>query len=305
MRAPEASSSSTSNARSPTISSRPACSGPAAYRCLPSTVTIPYLSAFMRFHVTTSKRVSGSASSALRSPRGQVRLATSLAVVVLVAQREAPLEQPGVERRHAPARSAPARTACGAPRRPGTPRRPSRGPRTRCRTRIRTRNAPGTTGTGASASPARTSCAPRPRRHADTIRGGTPPSHSKMSRSAWHAHSAFSPGISWLGPTFEYGKSSTNRRMRDTSPRNLTSTPHGIGLRLARMPHQVEVAGLALRGELAPQLRDLPRHGRQRHLRPVLVTQTLPYPGRGMPLLAPRAAILREPLPESPARNGR
>ena len=209
MRAPEASSSSTSNARSPTISSRPACSGPAAYRCLPSTVTIPYLSAFMRFHVTTSKRVSGSASSALRSPRGQVRLATSLAVVVLVAQREAPLEQPGVERRHAPARSAPARTVCGAPRRPGTPRRPSRGPRTRCRTRIRTRNAPGTTGTGASASPVRTSCAPRPRRHTDTIRGGTPPSHSKMSRSAWHAHSAFSPGISWLGPTFEYGKSST------------------------------------------------------------------------------------------------
>lgn len=68
-----------------------------------------------------------------------------------------------------------------------------------------------------------------------------------MSRSAWHAHSAFSPGISWLGPTFEYGKSSTNRRMRDTSPRNLTSTPRGIGLRLARMPHQVEVAGLALR----------------------------------------------------------
>lgn len=164
------------------------------------------LHAFPRDHVEACLRQRQQCFAVLGE---QVRLATSLAVVVLVAQREAPLEQPGVERRHAPARSAPARTACGAPRRPGTPRRPSRGPRTRCRTRTRTRNAPGTTGTGASASPARTSCAPRPRRHADTIRGGTPPSHSKMSRSAWHAHSAFSPGISWLGPTFEYGKSST------------------------------------------------------------------------------------------------
>lgn len=174
------------------------------------------LHAFPRGHVEACLRQRQQCFAVLGK---QVRLATSLAVVVLVAQREAPFEQPDVERRHAPARSAPARTACGAPRRPGTPRRPSRGPRTRCRTRTRTRNAPGTTGTGASASPARTSCAPRPRRHTDTIRGGTPPTHSKMSRSAWHAHSAFSPGISWLGPTFEYGKSSTNRRMRDTSPR--------------------------------------------------------------------------------------
>lgn len=119
------------------------------------------LHAFPRDHVEACLRQRQQRLAVLGE---QVRLAPALAVVVLVAQREAPFEQPGVERRHAPARSAPARTACGVPRRPGTPRRPSRGPRTRCRTRIRTRNAPGTTGTGASASPARTSCAPRPRR---------------------------------------------------------------------------------------------------------------------------------------------
>ena len=39
--------------------------------------------------------------------------------------------------------------------------------------------------------------------------GGTPPSHPNGSLSAWHVHSAFSPGINWLGDTFEYGKSST------------------------------------------------------------------------------------------------
>jgi hypothetical protein len=42
-----------------------------------------------------------------------------------------------------------------------------------------------------------------------TIRRGSPPSHSRIFFNAWHVHSAFSPGVSWLTPMFEYGKSNT------------------------------------------------------------------------------------------------
>lgn len=304
MRAPEASSSSTSNARSPTISSRPACPGPAAYRCLPSTVTIPYLSAFMRFHAATSKRVSGSASSALRSPREQVRLATSLAVVVLVAQREAPLEQPGVERRHAPHARHRHEQLAAHRADPGL-----HAALLVARVRVaehvfepvmrleRLEQARQPHPLEHPAPHARGVIEHDPRRHA------AQPLEDVAKRLA--------RALSVL-PGHQLARADV--RIREiqhemTHARHLAPEPDvdlaEIGLRLARMPHQVEVAGLALRGELAPQLRDLPRHGRQRHLRPVLVTQTLPYPGRGMPLLAPRAAILREPLPESPARNGR
>ena len=51
------------------------------------------------------------------------------------------------------------------------------------------------------------------------MRSGTPPSHSNRFLKAWHVHSAFSPGISRLGPMFEYGKSNTKCRIRVTTPR--------------------------------------------------------------------------------------
>ena len=57
------------------------------------------LHAFPRGHVEARLR---QRQHALRSPRGQIRLAPALAVVVLVSQHEAPFEQPGVGRRHAP-----------------------------------------------------------------------------------------------------------------------------------------------------------------------------------------------------------
>ena len=56
------------------------------------------------------------------------------------------------------------------------------------------------------------------------MRSGTPPSHSNTFSNAWHVHSAFSPGISREGATFEYGKSSTKWCMRAKAPRHCTST---------------------------------------------------------------------------------
>ncbi|WP_236717169.1 hypothetical protein, partial [Bifidobacterium breve] len=44
-----------------------ACSGPAAYRWRPWTVMLPYLSAFILVHVTTSNGLAGRGSSAFRS----------------------------------------------------------------------------------------------------------------------------------------------------------------------------------------------------------------------------------------------
>ena len=93
--------------------------------------------------------------------------------------------------------------------------------------------------------------------------------------------------------------------MRDTSPRNLTSTPRGIGLRLARMPHQVETAGLALRART-----------RAAAARPSSSRSTTTPPPRtrhaDAPISGSRYAaachhVQRSPdgpLPESPARNG-
>ena len=69
-----------------------------------------------------------------------------------------------------------------------------------------------------------------------------------------------------------------------------------IGLRLARMPYQIHERLITLRRELTPE----PRHRRvtvdgrpPRHARPSSRSQ---IHGRGMPLLAPVRAILREPL---------
>lgn len=69
-----------------------------------------------------------------------------------------------------------------------------------------------------------------------------------------------------------------------------------IGLRLARMPYQIHERLITLRRELTPEPRHRPRHRGQGDLRAMLVPQPLPDPGRGMPLLAPVRAILREPL---------
>ena len=69
-----------------------------------------------------------------------------------------------------------------------------------------------------------------------------------------------------------------------------------IGLRLAWMPYQIHERLITLRRELTPEPRHRPRHRGQGDLRAMLVPQPLPDPGRGMPLLAPVRAILREPL---------
>lgn len=71
-----------------------------------------------------------------------------------------------------------------------------------------------------------------------------------------------------------------------------------IGRGLARMPHQVHERAARLHGRLAPEPGHGPGHGRQRHFGAVLVAQTFPYPGRGVPLFAPAGAVLREPLPD-------
>lgn len=69
-----------------------------------------------------------------------------------------------------------------------------------------------------------------------------------------------------------------------------------IGLGLARMPYQIHERVAGLHGGFASEPGHGPGHGRQRHLDAVLVAQTLPYPGSGVPLLAPVAAVPREPL---------
>ena len=69
-----------------------------------------------------------------------------------------------------------------------------------------------------------------------------------------------------------------------------------IGLGLARMPYQVHERAAGIHGGLASEPGHGPGHGRQRHLGAVLVAQPLPYPGRGVTLLAPIAAVLGQPL---------
>ena len=70
-----------------------------------------------------------------------------------------------------------------------------------------------------------------------------------------------------------------------------------IGLRLARMPHEVhEPRGAFLRAMLVAQPGHRPGHRRQGDLRAMLVAQTLPYPSGRVTLLAPRPPVLGEPL---------
>lgn len=295
MRPPSASSSSTSNARSPMMTSRPACSGPAAYRCLPSTVTHPYLSAFARFHVTTSNRASGRASSALRSPRGQVGLAPAPAVVLLVGQIQAPSEQSAVEPRNAP--HAGHRHEQLAPHRAHARLHAALlMPRIRVAERVlepvvsleRLEQAGQTHPLERPAAHARGIVEHDPRRHA------AQPLEDVAKRLARALRVL--PGHQLARPDVRIRE--VQHEM--THARHLAPVPDvdlaEIGLRLARMPHQIKETGLALRGELAPERRDLPRHRRQRHLRPILVAQTLPYACGRMPLLAPRTTIPREPL---------
>lgn len=68
------------------------------------------------------------------------------------------------------------------------------------------------------ADPVAAGPAPTPAALSNTIRSGMPLSHSNRFCSAWHVHSAFSPGMSWARPMFEYGKSSTKWRMRWVAP---------------------------------------------------------------------------------------
>lgn len=77
-----------------------------------------------------------------------------------------------------------------------------------------------------------------------------------------------------------------------------------IGLRLARVPYQVHERLVTLRREPAPGPRHRPRHRGQGDLPAMLVPRPLPDPGRGMPLLAPVRAILREPLLRPRADTG-
>ena len=61
------------------------------------------------------------------------------------------------------------------------------------------------------------------------------------------------------------------------------------------MPHQVHERVAGLHGRLASEPGHGTGHGRQRHLGAVLVAQPLPYPGRGVTLLAPAVAVLGQP----------
>ena len=68
-----------------------------------------------------------------------------------------------------------------------------------------------------------------------------------------------------------------------------------IGPGLTRMPYQAHERAAGIHGGFASESGHGPGHGRQRRIDAVLVAQTLPYPGSGVPLLAPIAAVLREP----------
>ena len=65
-----------------------------------------------------------------------------------------------------------------------------------------------------------------------------------------------------------------------------------IGLGLARMPYQVHERVAGIHGGLASEPGHDTGHGRQGYLCAVLVAQPLPYPGRGVTLLAPAVAVL-------------
>lgn len=126
------------------------------------------------------------------------------------------------------------------------------------------------------------------------MRSGTPPSHPDRFCSAWHVHSAFSPGTGCARPMSGYGKLGTKWCIRWAAPRYVT--PASPKSAWARMPHQVHERVRRVAGLLAADARHGPRHRRQRHIGAVLVAKPLPHPGRGMPLLAPAGAVLGEPL---------
>ena len=72
----------------------------------------------------------------------------------------------------------------------------------------------------------------------NTIRSGTPPSHSNRLRNARHVHQRSRPASTAPDRTFEYGKSSTKMM----HPLHHAAQQHvdlaEIGLRLAWMPYR-------------------------------------------------------------------
>ena len=98
---------------------------------------------------------------------------------------------------------------------------------------------------------------------------------------------------------------SPNRPERATKPSRKSDDTVQINLtKYTRMPHEVHESLVALGREPAPGPRHRPRHRGQGDLRAMFVPRPLPDPGRGMPLLAPVRAILREPLLRPRADTG-
>ena len=213
------------------------------------------LHAFPRDHVEACLRQRQQCFAVLGE---QVRLATSLAVVVLVAQREAPFKQPGVERRHAPhARHRHEQLAA---------HRADPGLHAALLV-ARVRVAEHVFEPVMRLERLEQARQPHPLEHpAPHARGVI--EHDPRRHAAQPLEDVAKRLARALSVLPGHKLARADVRIREiqhemTHARHLAPEPDvdlaEIGLRLARMPHQVEVAGLALRGELAPQLRDLPR----------------------------------------------
>lgn len=59
---------------------------------------------------------------------------------------------------------------------------------------------------------------PTPVALSNTMRVGTPPAYPNICLSAWHTHSAFSPGKTWARPTLEQGNAITKKLSRVRTP---------------------------------------------------------------------------------------
>ena len=208
---PDESRTSTSSARRPTTGSLPAFARSAEQRCRPSSVTTPYRSAFICRHAADVETLPGQRQQRRTVLGERATFLRVLAAVRFRGQFQAPVRQPGVKVLQAPYARPGHEQLAPHHTRPWTPPRPSHDRNTGCPTSNRTRNAPGRPGTGAVGRGSRSPCPlwPMPAALSNTIRSGTPPSHSNRLRNARHVHSAFSPGINYTRPTFEYGKSST------------------------------------------------------------------------------------------------
>ena len=171
----------------------------------------PYRSAFICRHAADVETLPGQRQQRRTVLGERATFLRVLAAVRFRGQFQAPVRQPGVKVLQAPYARPGHEQLAPHHTRPWTPPRPSHDRNTGCPTSNRTRNAPGRPGTGAVGRGSRSPCPlwPMPAALSNTIRSGTPPSHSNRLRNARHVHSAFSPGINYTRPTFEYGKSST------------------------------------------------------------------------------------------------